>query len=181
MATDLGNPGKWIFRALVMGAFVLVIWFMLFRAAAVKTGESVGNCLDRNAHGERYLSRLQAVEGYARCVSRSDPPVAARNPRCPWVGLWSAQRSGVEYFVTLRADGSFLAEPGRGTQPGDRSITGAWTHANGKLVWAYDARPVWPPDINPMFDVSARAFKLRELDGNTTEYILIEPEGRSQC
>lgn len=181
MSISIGGPGKWVFRALLLGAFLIVIWFMLFKAVARKSVESVGNCLDRAAHKERYVTRLQAVEGYARCVAQNEKVQADSKARCRWVGQWSAKRRDVEYFVTLNADGSFVAEPGRGAGSTERAITGAWTYANNKLVWAYDGQPVWPPDINPMFDVSERAFKLREVDGQTTEYILINPEGRPLC
>lgn len=181
MSLTVGGPGKWLFRALLLGGFLIVIWLMLFKTVARKSGEAVGNCLDRAAHKERYVNRLQAVEGYARCVAQNEKKEPDKNPRCRFTGVWSAKRNGVEYFVTLRMDGSFLAEPGRGAGSAERAIRGAWTFANQKLVWAYDGKAVWPPDINPMFDVSERAFKLREVDGATTEYILIDPEGRPQC
>lgn len=179
------NHSRLLRRTLIWAAFGVVIVILLYKGVARKTVESTANCLERKAHNEQYLTRLAAVEGYARCVAKNEKrPVAGSgtpHPRCAYAGVWSSKRRDVEYFLTLNADGSFVAEPGPGTQPHERPVTGAWTVANNKMVWAYDSGPVWPPDINPIFDERASALKLREVDGQTTELIRLPTEGAQKC
>ncbi len=183
VSSTLQGPSKWLFRALLWGGFLIVIFFFLYKAVFRKTVESVVNCLDKAAHQERYVTRVTAVEGYARCVAKNENRPVTDNPRCPYAGVWSSKRMNMdaEYFITLNADGTFLAEPGPGTQPNEQPLTGAWTVANGKMVWAYDSGPVWPPDINPIFDERASALKLREVNGQTTELIRLPTEGAQKC
>lgn len=182
---DLDNShARLLRRTLIWAGFSIVIIFLLYKGVARKTIEATADCLDRTAHNERYLTRLAAVEGYARCVARNEKRSAASgtsHPRCAYAGMWSSKRRDVEYFLTLNADGSFVAEPGPGTHAGERAVTGAWTVANNKMVWAYDSGPVWPPDINPIFDERASALKLREVDGQTTELIRLPTEGALKC
>lgn len=179
------NHARLLRRTLIWAAFSVIIIFLLYKAVVRKTVESTVDCLERKAHNEQYLTRLAAVEGYARCVAKNERRPASTlgpgNPRCAYAGIWSSKRREVEYFLTLNADGTFIAEPGQGTQPNERPITGAWTVANNKMVWAYDSGPVWPPDINPIFDERASALKLREVDGATTELIRLPTEGAQKC
>jgi hypothetical protein len=181
MHNSQGNISRLMYRTLIWAGFSVIIIFLLYRAVAKKTVESVVDCLNKASHEERYVTRVAAVEGYARCVAKNEKKPVIGNPRCPYAGVWSSKRRDMEYFITLNADGSFLAEPGPGTRPGEQPIGGAWTVANGKMVWAYDAGPVWPPDINPIFDERASSLKLREVDGQTTELIRLPTEGAQKC
>jgi len=181
MSDSFDGSSKWLFRTLIWTAFLLVLFVVLYKAVFRKQATELGNCLDRASHSEQYKTRHEAVEGYARCVAKNEKGPPVTNPRCPYAGTWSSQRNGVEYFVTLNSDGTFLAEPGRNTQPGERPIGGAWTVANKKFVWAYDAGPVWPPDINPMFNEADKKFSLREVDGAVTQFLQMSKEEGGQC
>lgn len=178
------NHSRLLRRTLIWAAFGCVIVFLLYQGVARKTVEGTVLCLERKAHNEQYLTRIAAVEGYARCVAKNEKRPAATgtpHPRCAYAGVWSSKRRDVEYFLTLNANGTFVAEPGPGSQPDAQAVTGAWTVANNKMVWAYDSGPVWPPDINPIFDERASALKLREVDGQTTELIRLPTEGALKC
>ncbi|MBL8516558.1 MAG: hypothetical protein JNM76_06280 [Betaproteobacteria bacterium] len=179
------NHSRLLRRTLMWAGFSIVIVFLLYRGVARMTVEATADCLERKAHVEQYLTRLAAVEGYARCVAKNEKRPAAGSgtphPRCAYAGVWSSKRRDVEYFITLNADGTFVAEPGPGASSNAQPVTGAWTVANNKMVWAYDSGPVWPPDINPIFDERASALKLREVDGQTTELIRLPTEGALKC
>lgn len=185
MSDSFQSSSKWLFRALLWTAFLLVILFMVYKAAFRHQVKLLVNCLDAASVGEKMKTRLEAVDGYARCVSRNEKqaskPITPNPPRCKYAGMWSSKRSGVEYFVTLNQDGSFIAEPGPGTPLGERAVTGAWTVANDKMVWAYDSGPVWPPDINPITNDREKKFELREVDGATTTFIQMSREGAEGC
>jgi hypothetical protein len=181
MPAEFLRTSRWFLRGLGWGAFAIVVYLAFRNVRPDPDALATGDCLDRASHQDKYQTRLEAVEGYARCIARLQKTPVTGNPRCAYAGVWSSQRNDVEYFITLNADGSFVAEPGRNTRPGEQSITGAWTVANQRMVWAYDSGPVWPPDINPIFDEKEQTFKLREVDGATTRFLRISREGVTAC
>lgn len=93
---------------------------------------------------------------------------------CNYVGMWNSVRNDSIYKITLGADGQFLAEPVKTSDPNATTVTGSWgvvgTGDNQEMVWLYDEGHIWPPDINPIKDTRADGFKLVEKNGSLTEF-----------
>jgi hypothetical protein len=78
------------------------------------------------------------------------------------------------YRVTLRDDSQYIAEPVRDNTPGAQALSGSWGFNDGRMIWLPDTGRFWPPDINPVTDISDTSFSLREANGSTTRYELVE-------
>jgi hypothetical protein len=178
-----------MFRVILWSVALIIIFTLLYKVAFRKQVEQRVNCLERSASAEPSSTPIAAVNKYAACVGRVETAAGVsgsgksdtRAPRCRYVGVWAATRGGVTYNVTLEADGRFIAEPGANAPPSPAQITGAWSPAGNTLVWVYDTGPVWPPDINPISDATPEAFTLREVNGSTTRYTLIEKQTPAGC
>ena len=90
-----------------------------------------------------------------------------------YVGVWTASRTDTVYRVTLRDDSQYMAEPVRDNSPGAQVLTGSWGVYNGKMIWLSDSGRFWPPDINPITNISDTSFSLREANGSSTRYELV--------
>jgi hypothetical protein len=100
-------------------------------------------------------------------------------PDCRYVGVWKSIRPASVYQVTLDADRRFEAHA---LQGGDGAIiTGAWLSQGDRITWLYDAKVVWPPDVNPVRDATADTFSLVEVDGGITRFELLERIPSRQC
>jgi hypothetical protein len=178
-------------RTILWVVALFIIFSLLYKVAFRKQVEQRVNCLERSASAESASTPLAAVNKYSACIGRNEMATTgaksagstsdSRPMRCKYVGTWAATRGSVTYNVTLEADGRFAAEPGANAPPSPASITGAWSAAGNALVWVYDSGPVWPPDINPISDASSDAFTLREVNGSTTRYSLIEKQTPAIC
>ncbi|MEO8384264.1 MAG: hypothetical protein ABI583_03400 [Betaproteobacteria bacterium] len=180
----LQSRTTWTLRLIGWAIALSIIFVLLYKATFKKQMEKAGNCLDQASSGERTRSPLASVEQYSACVVRKSPAVVdatAQPARCRYAGTWAAARAGQVYDVTLEPDGSFVAEPGQNTPPNASTFTGAWGVAGKTLVWVYDSGPVWPPDINPILNESDKAFTLKEVDGATTSYTLVQRSKASLC
>lgn len=93
---------------------------------------------------------------------------------CRYIGVWESPRDGVTYQYQLNADGTFSARGKSGARPNPQPeyFTGVWSAVRGRLVWLYDAGRIFPPDINPITDLSDSRFQLKELDGSLTQFTL---------
>jgi hypothetical protein len=154
----------------------------MFQKKVMRTAD----CLDEAASAQKANSALSSVEKYAACVawvSGGTKAVTAdgRPARCRYAGVWTSTRGTMTYEITLEADGKFVGEPGQNVSANAQTVTGAWAVAGNSLVWAYDSGAVWPPDINPIFDESEKAFTLREVNGLATRYTLIERSTAEVC
>jgi hypothetical protein len=168
-----------------------IIFSLLYKVTFRKQLEQRVNCIERSASAEIASTPIAAVNKYAACVGRVEIAAAggstsgtkpdSRPPRCRYVGIWAATRGAVTYNITLEVDGRFVAEPGANAPPSPAQITGAWSAAGNALVWVYDSGNVWPPDINPISEATSDAFTLREVNGSTTRYTLIEKQTPAGC
>jgi hypothetical protein len=172
----------------ILGVVALgIVFSLVYKVVFRKQVEQRVNCLERSASAEPASTPLAAVNKYAACVGRvqqaasSTTNAVAKPPRCRYVGTWAATRGAVTYNVTLDVDGRFVAEPGANAPPSPAQITGAWSAAGSTLVWVYDSGPVWPPDINPISDSANDSFTLREVNGSTTRYKLLEKQTPAIC
>jgi hypothetical protein len=182
-------------RTILWVVALFIIFSLLYKVAFCKQVEQRVNCLERSASAESASTPIAAVNKYSACIERNAGrndmakagPTSAGSKsdtkplRCKYVGTWAATRGTVTYNVTLEADGRFVAGPGENAPPSPVSITCAWSVAGNALAWAYHSGPVWPPDINPLSDESSDAFTLREVNGSTTRYTLIEKQTAAIC
>jgi len=182
------NRPRWILRAIGWIVALAIIFILGYRVMFRKQVERTVSCLEQASSAERATSPAAAVEKYAACIDRQSTTAAASSAaklpvRCRYAGVWAAARGNMVYQVTLKADGKFVGEPAENTPADAQVITGAWTVAGNALVWAYDSGAVWPPDINPISAETdnANAFTLREVNGSTTRYTLIERSTSGTC
>ena len=181
---ELQSRTTWTLRLIGWAIALSIIFVLMYKVAFKKQLENTVNCLDQASSGELTRSPLASVEKYSACMVGKAPVVvgtASLPARCRYAGIWAAARAGMVYDVTLEPDGSFVAEPGQNTPPNAATITGAWGVAGRTLVWVYDNGPVWPPDINPILNESDNAFMLKEVDGATTSYSLVQKSKASLC
>ena len=129
-------------------------------------------CMERNSGAERVLDRA------ARDIIRALPSTP-----CRYVGTWAAFRPGTLYEITLRDDSSFTANPAldSGAASGGTPLTGAWGVVGDRMVWLYDGRRTWPPDINPIRDTTELGFTLVEVNGSTTRFVLVKRPPEPVC
>ena len=178
----LQSRTTWTLRLISWTIALSIIFVLMYKVAFKKHTENTVNCLDQASSGEQTRSPLASVEKYSACIVGKTPAVVDAAPaRCRYAGTWAAARAGMVYDMTLEPDGSFVAEPGQNTPPNAPAITGAWGVAGRTLVWVYDSGPVWPPDINPILNESVEAFTLKEVDGATTSYTLVQKTKASLC
>ena len=202
LTNHTSSQSSWVLRSILWSVALIIIFMLVYKIAFRKQVEQRVNCLDRAASAEPASSPLNSVNKYAACIGRTNMAGAGaangatsntktdvkpnasgdtRPARCRYVGTWAATRGGVTYQVSLEADGRFIGEPGANAPPSPAKITGAWSAADNVLVWVYDTGPVWPPDINPVSEVSADGFTLREVNGSITRYTLIERSTPAIC
>ncbi len=188
----------WTMRVIGWTIALLIIvplaYKTLFRQKATQRAE----CLEQASSSQRATSPASTVNKYAACelgnVKSAGASVAGgagivatgsigpvEVARCQYAGLWAATRGQTVYMVTLEATGRFIAEPSQNTPADATTITGAWSVAGNKMVWAYDNGPVWPPDVNPISADRSDAFTLSEVNGSTTRYTLVERLPGSLC
>jgi hypothetical protein len=197
----LSSSSTWIIRGILWSVALVVVFMLGYKVMYRKQVERTVSCLDKATAASNANTPLKAVDGYAACVRSNPASVAAssgagdasssgspdsrvadsRPARCRYAGVWSATRDRMVYRVTLEAEGRFVAEPWRNVPPGAGPITGAWGIAGNAMTWVYDKGPVWPPDINPISNDAGDAFTLKEVNGATTRYELIERDRSFAC
>jgi hypothetical protein len=177
----VSTESKWVLRVIGWSVALLVIFTRMYKVTYRKQVEGKVNCLDKASLAERTTSPLASVDAYAACIAGKSADAPALPLRCRYAGVWSSTRGNAVYQVTLEAGGRFVAEPAENTRPDAESISGAWSVAGRAMVWVYDSGAVWPPDINPITAESDGTFTLREVDGATTRYALIQRATSPLC
>lgn len=194
MRTDDLPPAvrPWSLRtvAIAVGAIVLgslVLWGHAWSGLK----HNFAACGEHPAYGgDRQRSALARMQATVQCLDIRNGPVEnwlARDMRrmvnrlpnapCSMVGAWRSERKHMEYRVTLTADGQFAAQPVSGAS---QAVRGSWGVYGDTMVWFYDDKVVWPPDVNPL-KADAVGFTLSEVDGTTTRYTLLDPLRNDAC
>ena len=140
------------------------------RSALASTKAFVA-CVDSHAgkDGRRLFAEKRAVFD------------ALPNTPCEYVGIWAATRGKEHYRVVLDEDGSFHADAYRDTARPRTAMSGSWGIAGQQIVWMYDAGLTWPPDVNAITPLGKDAFELKEVDGSTTRYDLLDRSVFERC
>jgi hypothetical protein len=192
LTDKLSTPVTWLMRVVGWSLSLIIMWGLFSFYANMKLVNNVAACLETLKHrtetgpataltdAKNLVACLDKRAGFpekfmyaeARKAILSLPSVP-----CRYVGIWSATRGETVYRVTLKDDSRFIAEPLREAT----NISGSWGVHDGRMIWLYDAGRVWPLDINPITDISATGFSLREADGSTTRYDLIEQVPSTSC
>jgi len=85
-------------------------------------------------------------------------------------------------YRAIRSDDSqYSAERLRDDTPGAQVHRGSWGAHDGRMIWMHDEGRFCPPDINPITTISDGSFSLREADGSSTRYDLIEHVQSASC
>jgi hypothetical protein len=196
LTDKLPRPLAWFVRILFWGLSLLVIWSIFNVYANMKLVNLVGDCMENlpRTQGKVPQTSLEASKDMVACMDqRGGFPEKLKYSAakktvqmlpsipCRYVGVWTATRSSTVYQVTLRDDSQFTAAPIKDTTPGAQTVSGSWGARDGKMVWLYDTGRFWPPDVNPITDINNASFTLREADGSTTRYDLVEHVQSSSC
>lgn len=177
----VSTKSKWVLRVIGWSVALLVIFTLMYKVTYRKQVESKVNCLDNASSAESTTSPLASVDRYAACIAGKSDETPALPSRCRYAGVWSSTRGNTVYQVTLDAGGRFVAEPSENARSDAEAIGGAWNVAGRTMVWVYDSGSVWPPDINPITAEGDGTFALREVDGATTRYALIQRAASPLC
>lgn len=189
MAKRDGGSGvlRGVRRVLLYGVGLVVMLPLLRTGNVFRDLEGIDSC-ERQArykgieqsglhYGQRYALCMFLNSGYL--ASRSREPVlrhlmALPATNCARVGVWKSSRKRLVYRVTLHADGRFQGEPLSDNSGRAEAGGGWWGEHEGAFVWVHDSGIVWPPDVNPIVEDSGRAFTLREVNGEKSEFVLQE-------
>lgn len=189
LSDKLPAPVTWLVRMIGWSVSLIVLWWIFSFYVNMKTVNHVEACFaSLHAHTEKsQLSSLDATKALIACMDKragfpeklmyeSIKKAIQSLPSVPpqYVGIWTASRAETVYRVTLRDDSQYIAEPVRDNTPGAQTLTGSWGVNNGRMIWLSDTGRLWPPDINPITDISNTSFSLREANGSTTRYELVE-------
>ena len=188
LTDKLPTPVTWLVRVIGWSASLMVIGWLFSIFVNMKTVNHVAACFEtlQNRAGNEPVTALGAAKELVACLDKRAgfpekfmyaPTKKAIQalPHTPrrYVGVWTASRTDTVYRVTLRDDSQYMAEPVRDNSPGAQVLTGSWGVYNGKMIWLSDSGRFWPPDINPITNISDTSFSLREANGSSTRYELV--------
>jgi len=186
LTDKLPTPVTWLVRVIGWSASLMVIGWLFSIYVNMKTVNHA--CFEtlQNRAGNEPVTALGAAKELVACLDKRAgfpekfmyaPTKKAIQalPHTPrrYVGVWTASRTDTVYRVTLRDDSQYMAEPVRDNSPGAQVLTGSWGVYNGKMIWLSDSGRFWPPDINPITNISDTSFSLREANGSSTRYELV--------
>jgi hypothetical protein len=197
LTDKLPTPVTWIVRVVCWSASLMIIWGLFSFYASLKTVNHVEACFETIHHratGKETFTSLDAAQELVACLDKragfpekfmyaSTKKTIQSLPSTPprYVGVWTASRINSVYRVTLRDDSQYSAVPLRDNTPGAQALSGSWGVNDGRMIWLPDTGRFWPPDINPITDINDITFTLREADGSTTRYELVERVPSSQA
>jgi hypothetical protein len=189
LTDKIPKPVTWLVRMIGWSVSLIVIIGLFSFYANMKALNHVESCFEaiHSRSGTKPSTSLDAAKELVACLDKqagfpekflyaSTKKTIRSLPAAPrkYVGVWAASRADTVYRVTLRDDSQYTAEPTRINTPGAQILSGSWGVSDGKMIWLPDTGRFWPPDINPIMDISDTSFTLREANGSTTHYELIE-------
>lgn len=184
-------------RAVGRAAFYLValtvaVGVLIFGAQRTIANSMVA-CMDAPDRGPishkapgNVLNLLDCLEGHSNALGKLGLYPMSRRlralPSAPegYSGYWISQQNDCRYCIENGRDGRFSAKalvcPRHGEQ-----FTGAWAVVGDEMIWMYDQGRIWPPAINPIEEIAALGFVLREADGARTQFRRPLPAEATVC
>jgi hypothetical protein len=196
LTDKFSTPVTWLVRVIGWSVSLITIWWLFSFYANMKLVNHVATCLETLKHrtGTGPASALTDAKDLLACLDKQagfpekfmyapakKAILSLPSVPCRYVGIWSASRGETMYRVTLMDDSRFIAEPLRDAAPAAQNLSGSWGVHEDRMIWLYDTGRLWPPDINPITYISETGFSLREADGSTTRYDLIEQVPSTSC
>jgi hypothetical protein len=172
-----------VLRLIAYSAALAIIGSGVVAHAKFKIGVAAEECA-RGKPVEK--TTLQLAKDFAACVYTGSGMVgrillnrpksridALPSVPCRYVGTWASNRGEMIYKITLKQTGEFLAVPLKA--PADAEpLSGIWGVHRGVMVWLYDSGLTWPPDVNDIEAETPNGFRLRERNGERTDFSLME-------
>jgi len=193
---SVSRLSRWVLRLIALGTVALVLAGLLYSCGSHQASRLAERCMERPPRAEWGRPRaLAAAQQVLACVEQNggtagvlidrkarDAVRALPSVPCRYVGTWAAFRPGTLWEVELRDDSSFRAKATlEGGRAGSGGTSGAWGVADERMVWLYDNRPSWPPELNPIRDQTDLGFTLVEADGSTTRFVLVRRPAAPAC
>jgi len=160
----------------------------------IEKANVVLQCKNATRFDPKQRTALESTKAFVACVDAKSDEAGRRsfaerrklfdalpNTPCEYVGIWAATRGDEHYRVVLDEDGSFHADAYRDTARPRTAMSGSWGIAGKQIVWMYDTGLVWPPDVNTITPLGKDAFELKEVDGSTTRYDLLDRTPFERC
>lgn len=179
-----------LLRLLGWGTVALIMAAFFHTCSSHRAAQQTQQCLDMPTRAEWGRPRaLAAAQQVLACLDRTGPVAvfdraerdavrALPSVPCRYVGTWAAFRPGTLWEIELRDDSSFSASA---TLDGGKRLGGAWGVAGESMVWLYDNRAAWPPDVNPIREQTELGFTLVEANGSTTRFVLVRRPPAPVC
>lgn len=175
---------KWLAVPLRLLLYVIVI-FVLFKIVQLFVMGRVAANIAQCSTSPRFQAEMEALartKDMMACIEHQNgwlenlaikPLRDAINamPSNPgqFVGGWRSEQPNCEYQFELKASGEFKAEP-VACAISSETYTGIWGVHDDQMLWLYDSRGPWRPDINKLDVVDEDFFLLTELDGSRTRF-----------
>ncbi|MCX9155646.1 hypothetical protein OPU71_05850 [Niveibacterium sp. 24ML] len=189
------SPKRLVWSLVAAGAAIAIVSAMpSCEDGRLELANAVSHCRNVTRFDPNQRSALSSTKAFVACVDhkagKAGRPYFAEqralfealpNHPCEYVGIWAATRGDQHYRMVLDEDGSFRGQAYADSRAVYGGMTGNWGVAAGKLVWMYDKGLTWPPDANPIVPQGQGSFLLREVDGSTTRYDLLDRSVFERC
>lgn len=179
---------SWITRIIGYSIAAVVIVMAWFFTANIRLATHYTECMESSATwGDSRSTAMERAKALVSCVDERAGIVEAMHARstkkmfdafpstpCNYVGTWNSVRLNSIYRITLSANGQFTATPIETSDRDAMGVTGSWSVTGSgdsqKMVWLYNEGQIWPPDINPVENLSASSFTLTEKNGTQSKF-----------
>lgn len=178
MKTRLRVVGRAAFYLVALAVAIGVLIFGAHRTI----GNSMVSCMDEPAERAGSAKAPGNLLNLLDCLERRNNALAnlalypmshrlRELPNAPagYTGHWISRQPDCAYCLETRRDGRFAAHPLHCPRRGER-FSGAWGVVGEEMIWMYDQGRIWPPAINPIEQIEAHAFVLREENGTRTRF-----------
>jgi hypothetical protein len=189
------TPKRLIWSAVAAAVTIAIVTLPLSCSdGRIELASAVNHCRNTTRFDPEVRSALSSTKAFVACVNAKAGDEGRRafaaqrklfdalpNHPCEYVGIWAATRGEQHYRMVLDDDGSFRGEAYSDTKIVSSGMRGSWGVAGQRMVWMYDKGLTWPPDINPIIPQGKGSFLLREVDGSTTRYDLLDRSVFERC
>ena len=190
---DLPQPVTRITRFIGYGVALVIILILVAFITRKGLVANTLQCMEAPGMFDDKRSALLNAQLMGVCISRKNGFLedmmmgsvnqtlrALPNAPCKYVGVWQSFQPHCTYSIALDSIGEFTAEPVN-CSIGPEAISVSWGVHKGQMVWIYKQGRPWPPEVNPMQDVDADTFMLKEANGSRTVFKRVAPLPSTLC